>query len=432
MQARHKRGLALVTILLLTTLMLVVTACVLERVRYAARDVGHQEHVTQSAFVAEGGIHQALDRLTEDSLWTPAGGEFRGTPQGDVNFALELLNNYGGTLPIDATADHPAVPPGRVWMRSRGLFRGKAISGSTGQAQAYFAKPRPVFEDALVVTGQPAALSDPNGSTARIDSYDPAAGYQPPPGYVPRARAHVRCEHGVEAAGCFIDGSVKVPAATLPVNAPGATGPLVVDTTPQIPWVFRKPRNYPVPAFIPYENMAGAFAPSAHWDVIHSPPASPGNDLVLQPGDYYVHASFEVLTGARVRLAPSVTRDNPCKIYVGAQAIFAPNSRINVDNSDQPLDPGALQFYFCDGMYGYSLVRMEAGSIAACTFAGRNLRFQTVGACTLYGAARCEQLIRDPSSVLNLHYCENLGSAPTNPITNAGKPEWVKVNENHL
>jgi hypothetical protein len=435
---QSRRGIALVTVLMFVTLVLTVAALIGGRVRFNLQSGTRQEQILRASYAAKAGLQRSLEKLSQSPTWQPAR-PFSETLSPGVSFSVEVANNYAGTTTLPASGDRPAVPAQRVWLKSTGYIDGQPLSGGFGQAEALGARPDPIFAHALHCTGSLLQLNAP-GASARIDAFTPAAGYQPPPAYAPSVSASVRAEMGIDARNAVVDGNAILPSneATFQADTGSFTGVKQIDSTLQIPWVFRKPRQFagqPLLDQWSYYGVGssgtglgpnGGSLPPGPYQQIFTDSSTPSGDLTLLPGVYYVRGNFEIGVDAKVLLHPSVTAANPCIFYVGSQLIFEANSQINMTppaGAAAP-DPRRLQFYTTDEMGDQARVILDPDSKAACTIAGRRAYCEIGTNAELYGAIVCSSVVMRNPSQLKLHYSRDLAG---NKLQ--GQPEWVLVSQ---
>lgn len=434
MGPNSRRGIALVTVLLFVMLVIMVAATIGGRVRFNLGSGTRQEKVLRASYAAKAGLQRSLEKLSGDPEWEPST-PFAETLSPGVGFSVEVANNYSGTAPLPASGDRPAVPPQRVWLKSTGLIDGKPMVGGFGQAEAMGARPDPIFVHALHCTGSVLQFFAP-GSNARIDTFTPASGVSA----TSTISASVRSEMGMDARNAVVDGNAIVPSNDTPFqgDAGSFTGTKMVDAAQQIPWVFRKPRQFagqPLLEQWSYFGVGvtntglgangGSLAPGPYKEIF-TDSSSPSGDLTLMPGVYYVRNNFEIGVGAKVLLHPSVTAANPCIVYVGSQLIFEGNSPINavpLAGATAP-DPRRLQFYTTDEMWDQARFVIEPGCKAACTIAGRRVYCEIDQNAELYGAIVCGSVVMRNPSQLKLHYSLDLAADKLH-----GQPEWVLVSQ---
>ncbi len=425
-------GFALITIILLTVVVIALTAAIIARVNFTIANGVSRQKKLQADYASSAGVHRAMELLTSDPDWettAPLTESMSSNPR--FGFEIEVVNNRLGTTP--RVVSGVTIPPKHVWVKTRGVVDGQVLSSGFGQGEAFVQRPEPVFDYVLHVRDDSSTFPYHVFSNFKVDSFDSATGYVDylASGQPPRRECTMWTDRNLAFFNTNeVDADVVRGDNGTYISAPPSEwyGQIVGGPLEQGRLVFRMPRQFEgvAPAPIP---ASGAIAPGRYGSRVRTT-----GDITLGAGTYFFDRLW-IGPGMRLVLDSSVTDSTPCLIYVGDELVFEEDSRANMKTTGEPEPPRRLQIYCTGyrsgGSNSPSSVKFRARVRVSCVVAGQDgsvgLENDGSGPAQLFGALYVRYFGSSGSIAVplnGLHYDKALKNQVLEGI-----PEWVITNE---
>lgn len=153
---RRTRGMAILMVLAISTLLFLLLAILSDQTIFAVRSVGKRDWNDKAYYAAYTGLQYAASRLQEDPYY----GNFVDTPDGaqleptefnqDTNyrFVTRVFNNSAGSA-AQTVEGNILVPPGKIYVHSDGAYSNSGEDGCI-TIRAFLESSRPTFKDAIL------------------------------------------------------------------------------------------------------------------------------------------------------------------------------------------------------------------------------------------------------------------------------------------